>query len=203
MRVSIILFNLYYERLPLMIDLSLPSEKDLLLKVANGDEKCFRQLFFKYHQLLGTHIYRLTNSLDIAEEIVQDVFLKLWTSREALSEVHNFKAYLFVVSKNHTLNCMRKRSKERMYIRKSEENFARDYSDSEAESDIYRSLLDEAINRLPAQQQKVYLLSRHERLRYAEVASRLDISRETVKKYLQIATASIIEYVQEKYNTAV
>jgi RNA polymerase sigma-70 factor (ECF subfamily) len=98
---------------------------------------------------------------------------------------------------------MRKLSKERMYIRMSEENFARDYNGPEAESDIYHSLLDEAINQLPAQQQKVYLMSRHERLRYAEVATRLNISRETVKKYLQIATASITEYVQTKYNTAV
>ena len=85
----------------------------------------------------------------------------------------------------------------------SEENFAGDYYDLEASSDIYHSLLDEAINQLPTQQQKVYLLSRHERLRYNEVATKLNISRETVKKYLQIATVSITEYVQAKYKTAV
>jgi RNA polymerase sigma-70 factor (ECF subfamily) len=186
-----------------MMELSLPSEKDLLVQVANGDEESFRQLFLKHHQQLGSHIFRLTNSMDLAEEIVQDVFLKIWLSREALWEVHNFKAYLFVVSKNHTLNCLRKLSKERISIKQSEENFARDYNYSEAELDIYYNLLDEAINQLPAQQQKVYLLSRHERLRYAEVAVRLNISRETVKKYLQIATVSITEYVQAKYNTAV
>ena len=184
-----------------MMKLSLPSEKDLLVKVANGDEESFRRLFMKHHQMLGSHIYRLTNSLDLAEEIVQDVFLKIWLSRETLAEVHNIKAYLFVVSKNHTLNCMRKLSKERMYIRMSEESFVQDCSD--APSDIYHSLLDEAINQLPAQQQKVYLLSRHERLRYTEVAAKLNISKETVKKYLKIASASITEYVQAKYKTAV
>ena len=186
-----------------MMELSLSSEKDLLVKVANGDEECFKLLFLKHHQMLGSHIYRLTNSLDLAEEIVQDVFLKIWLSRETLAEVHNIKAYLFVVSKNHTLNCMRKLSKERMYIRTSEEKFARDHNGPEAESDIYHSLLDEAINQLPAQQQKVYLLSRHERLRYTEVAAKLNISKETVKKYLKIASASITEYVQAKYKTAV
>jgi len=51
---------------------------------------------------------------------------------------------------------------------------------------IYHSILDDAIDQLPPQQQLVYLLSRHERLRYAEVANRLNISRESVKKYLQI-----------------
>ena len=186
-----------------MMKLSLLSEKDLLVKVANGDEESFRRLFMKHHQMLGSHIYRLTNSLDLAEEIVQDVFLKIWLSRETLAEVDNIKGYLFVVSKNHTLNCMRKLSKERMCIRMSEESFVQDCNGSDAPSDIYHSLLDEAINRLPVQQQKVYLLSRHERLRYTEVAIRLKISKETVKKYLQIATASITEYVQAKYKTAV
>lgn len=182
---------------------SVSNEKDLLLKVAQGNEECFRQIFLKYHQLLGTHVYRITNSVDMAEEIVQDIFLKIWMSREILAEVHNFKAYLFVVSKNHTLNCIRKLSKERMHIKQIEEDFARNYIYSETDFDIYHTLLDEAINQLPAQQQKVYLLSRHERLRYAEVASRLNLSRETVKKYLQIANASITEYVQTNYTTAV
>lgn len=186
-----------------MAESSLSSEKDMLLKVANGDEECFRQLFLKYHQQLGTHVYRLTNSLDTAEEIVQDVFLKIWMSREILAGVHNFKAYLFVISKNHTLNCLRKLMKERMQIKMCEESFTREYNDTDSDLDIYHSLLDEAINQLPAQQQKVYLLSRHERLKYSEVATKLNISRETVKKYLQIATASITEYVQTKYNAAV
>ena len=186
-----------------MSDLAECSEKDLLNKVAEGNEDSFRQLFSKYHQQLGTHIFRITNSVDLAEEIVQDVFLKIWMSREALSGVHNFKAYLFVISKNHTLNCLRKLSKERMYMKKCEDDFARENVYDEEPIDLYHSLLDEAINQLPAQQQKVYLLSRHERLRYAEVASELNISRETVKKYLQIATASITAYVLTNVNTTV
>lgn len=185
-----------------MPDLPVSSEKDLLLKVAEGNEDSFKQLFQKYHHQLGTHVFRITNSMDMAEEIVQDVFLKIWMSREALAGVQNFKAYLFVISKNHSLNCIRKLSRERMHIRMGEEGFAREVHE-EKNLDVYHSLLDEAINQLPAQQQKVYLLSRHERLRYAEVANRLNISRETVKKYLQIATASITAYVQTNYNTAV
>lgn len=179
------------------------SEKDLLNKVAEGNEDSFRQLFSRYHQQLGSYIFRITNSVDLAEEIVQDVFLKIWMSRETLSGVNNFKAYLFVISKNHTLNCLRKLSKERMHMKCCEDDLARDHEYEDQTVDVYHSLLDEAINQLPAQQQKVYLLSRHERLRYAEVASRLNLSRETVKKYLQIATASITAYVLTNVNTTV
>lgn len=186
-----------------MRDLSLYSEEDLLIKVSEGDEDAFRQLFLQYHQQLGSHIFRITDSIDIAEEIVQDVFLKIWVTREALARVRNFKAYLFVVSKNHTLNCLRKLSRERIHKKNWEESSLKLLSSENDIHDKYYSLLDKAIDQLPPQQQKVYLLSRHERLRYAEIANRLNLSCETVKKYLKIATASITEYVKTNSKAAV
>ena len=96
-----------------MLDV-LPCENDLLLRVAGGDEHAFSELFNTHHQLLGTHIYRITGSAELAEEVVQDVFLKIWLSRESLAAVQHFRAYLFVISKNHALNCLRKIAKERL-----------------------------------------------------------------------------------------
>jgi len=173
------------------------SDNDLLIKASEGDEQAFAQLFYKYHHQLGLHIFRITNSMVIAEEIVQDVFLKIWMSREALAGVNNFRAYLFVISKNHTLNCLRKLTKERQQRKLFEEDTARDPL-PDTRINIYHSLLDDAIDQLPPQQQLVYLLSRHKRLKYVEVASRLNISHESVKKYLRIATSSITSYVQLK-----
>jgi RNA polymerase sigma-70 factor (family 1) len=179
-----------------MSDLILLCEKELLMKVASGDEHAFSELFKSYHHLLGTHIYRITNSAELAEEVVQDVFLKIWLSRETLLTVENFRAYLFVVSKNHALNCLRKLAKERTHQKSLEENV--NVFDPEKANclDPYYSLLDRAIDHLPPQQQKVYLLSRHKRLKYDEIASQMGLSRETVKKYLQGATHSITHFVQ-------
>jgi len=179
------------------------SESNELIKVAGGDERAFRRLYFKYHQQLGIHVFRITNSMDLAEEIVQDVFLKIWMSREVLAGVHNFKAYLFVISKNHTLNCLRKLSRERHHLSTCEENYMMSLSADSGDSNIYHSILDEAIDRLPPQQQQVYLLSRHERLRYVEVANRMNISHESVKKYLKIANASIVAYVQANFHIVI
>lgn len=186
-----------------MPDLSLYSEEDMLIRVSVGDEDAFRQLFLKYHQQLGMHIFRITNSTDVAEEIVQDVFLKIWMSRETLIRVRNFKAYLFVISKNHTLNCLRKLSRERIHKQEWEDNSVKILISENDSFNIYYCLLDEAIDQLPPQQQKVYLLSRHERLRYVEIANRLNLSCETVKKYLQIATASITAYVKTNSEAAI
>jgi RNA polymerase sigma-70 factor (family 1) len=180
-----------------MFDVARLKERELLIQVASGNEYAFRQLFMAYHQQLGVHMLRLTNSAELAEEVVQDVFLKIWLTRETLAGVDNFKAYLFVISKNHALNCLKKLAKERVLIRQLEDNSTESFIAESADTDLYYNLLDEAIDQLPPQQQKVYLLSRHGRLKYAEIADQLELSRETVKKYLQIATVSITEYVHE------
>nr|WP_067057188.1 sigma-70 family RNA polymerase sigma factor [Mucilaginibacter sp. L294] len=185
-----------------MTDLILPCEKELLLKVANGDEHAFSELFNTHHQLLGTHIYRITDSVELAEEVVQDVFLKIWMSRETLTTVQNFRAYLFVISKNHALNCLRKVAKERIHQKTLEENILPLIAEENPGLADYYSLLDEAIDHLPPQQQKVYLLSRHNRLKYDEIASQMGLSRETVKKYLQGATHSITTFVQSNMDVS-
>lgn len=191
------MYNYCYFKNPnriLMSRIDINSENELLRKASEGNEQAFKQLFLKYHNSLGLHIFRITNSMVVAEEIVQDVFLKIWMSREALAGVHNFKAYLFVISKNHTLNCLRKLTKERQQRQLFEETIIRELT-PESNVNIYHSLLDDAIDQLPPQQQLVYILSRHNRLKYIEVANRLNISHESVKKYLQIATSSITSYV--------
>jgi RNA polymerase sigma-70 factor (family 1) len=178
-----------------MLDV-LPCEKDLLLKVAGGDEQSFSELFYTHHQLLGTHIYRITGSAELAEEVVQDVFLKIWLNRESLENIENFRAYLFVISKNHALNCLRKLARERLQQKTIEDNALALSPEDNPGLDAYYALLDQAIDHLPPQQQKVYLLSRHNRLKYDEIASQMGLSRETVKKYLQASTHSITNFVQ-------
>ncbi|MGV3557246.1 RNA polymerase sigma factor [Larkinella arboricola] len=174
----------------------LHQEHEVLGRIAQGDEKAFAALFDHYHQRLGIHIYRITKSTELAEEIVHDVFLKIWLNRELLSEIENFQAYLFVLSKNAALNGLKKLANEQA---RTTELDADQLQIAETIEDDYRYLLiDEAIDRLPFQQRQVYLLSRHERLSYAEIAERMSLSRETVKKYLQLSTESISSYIRKR-----
>lgn len=171
---------------------ALNEEKELLRQVAAGDERAFSRLFDHYHQWLGMHIYRITHSEQIAEELVHDVFLKIWLNRELLSGIENFSVYLFVISKNAALNALKKIAAERSRFTDLDE--AGDIM-PEQPDDYRYALIDEAIDRLPPQQRQVYMLSRHQRLSYSEIALRMGLSRETVKKYLQIATASIVTHI--------
>lgn len=180
----------------------LTCDKELLLQVARGDEHAFGELFNTYHQQLATHIFRITESVELAEEVVQDTFLKIWLNREALTSINSFKAYIWVLAKNHALNSLRKLAKERMIEKHLEDVSVSLEIPETADTNQYYALLDQAIDHLPPQQQKVYLLSKHDRLKYDEIANRMGISRETVKKYLQVATHSITHFLQANHNAA-
>jgi len=173
-------------------------EKEILQLVAMGDERAFRRLFNQYHHRLGIHIFNITKSHELAEEVVQDVFLKIWNNRALLSDVVNFKAYLYVASKNQAINALKRIAQEKVLTIELADTVYEIGADETGEENERYILVDEAIDHLPPQQRLVYLLSRHERLQYAEIAERLSLSRETVKKYLQISTESITCYVRKK-----
>jgi RNA polymerase sigma-70 factor (ECF subfamily) len=175
------------------------NERDLLLQVAMGSEKAFAELFHAYHPALGEFVLQLTDSREQTEEIIQDVFVKIWTDRQDTARIVNFTAYLFILTRNYTLNRIRKLVNERKR-QQQYEAYEATVSQSTIDSHLEEqrlSLIDKAVILLPPQQQKVYLLSRREGLKYVEIAKEMDISKETVKKYLQLANQSITQFVKE------
>ena len=162
--------------------------------MAAGNEQAFTQLFHQWQPFLCTHIYRITESKELAEEIVQDVFLKIWQTRETLSEIQNFKSFLLVVSKNHAINALQKLAREfqnrEKWVKEKKDDNAPDPTQS------YYSLLDEAIDQLTERQRQVYLLHRHERLTYQQIADHLKIGRESVKTHIELAVKHISAYVK-------
>nr|WP_295923846.1 sigma-70 family RNA polymerase sigma factor [uncultured Dyadobacter sp.] len=172
-------------------------ENEILQQVAQGNERAFAELFNHFHQPLGLHIFKFTKSEQLAEEVVQDVFLKIWLNRKLLLKIENFRVYLYVISKNAAFNCLKKVAYESARI--VDLDLEDDTIAAETSEEDHRYLLiDEAIDQLPPQQKLVYLLRRHERLSYAEISDRMKISKETVKKYLQIATESISMHIRKK-----
>jgi RNA polymerase sigma-70 factor (ECF subfamily) len=118
-------------------------------------------------------------------------------TREALSEVKNFKAYLFTVSRNAAISSLRKIINERTKHIEWIKNPSVDDDDA-LEKETYLSLIDEAINCLSPQRKKIYLLSREQGLKYDEIADQLGISRHTVRAHIQQAVDSIVQYVKAR-----
>jgi len=178
------------------------SERQLLLQISAGDEKAFSMLVKMYSGLLFTYLVKLTKDRDIASDVVQDIFTQLWLTRESLKGVESFRSWLFVISRNHAVRMLKNIDKEN---RKRQEwhqltqptAVNTELQDQAALKEAYDTLVTNAIDQLPPQQKRVWILARIEGKKYAEIAQEMHISRETVKKYLQIASSSIVDYIRD------
>lgn len=162
---------------------------ELLLKVAQGDEKAFAQLLKTYYNTVAGYILSITESEELVHEIVQDVFMKIWTNRASLSQVESFKSYLLVVARNHAFNCLKRIARERKREKTWIETAQPHHDNQEIETDPidYGGMIDAAVDLLPNQQKKVYMLGYLNRMKHKEIAIELNIATETVKKHMLLA----------------
>ena len=174
-------------------------ETEILKDIAAGSSKAFRTLYSQWEPTLSSFIFQVTRSKVITAEIVQDVFLKIWMTRESLVEVKDFKAYLFVISKNRAINALKKSlaDLERMKKYTSEVPF-NEQPEEEANYQLPFTLIDEAIDHLSPRQKEIFLLHRYERYSYREIAEQLGIGKESVKTHLSLAIKSIKIYIETK-----
>lgn len=178
----------------------LPNEQDLLAKIADGDESAFSEVFNWYYQGLGQAIFKLTESITLTEEIVQDAFVNIWLRRASLTQIDNFSGYLFVICRNQAFTVLKKLAKEKQLQPAMEQHlqWEADFNDFDNPSEHYRLLINDTVKKLPLQQQRIYLLSRQERLKYDEIATRLNISPETVKTQVYNAVKFIRKELKSK-----
>jgi RNA polymerase sigma-70 factor (family 1) len=170
-------------------------DNGMLLAIAHNDERAFNSLFHEYHQQLGAFVFSVTMSKELTEEIIQDVFVKLWENRKELPAVKNFSAYLFIITRNHTLNTIRKQVQEKEKQQQLAQHYTLSEETGNVTEDARYALLDSAVDQLPQQQRNVYLL-RQQGLKNADVAFQLDLSVNSVKKYQQWATQTIVKLIK-------
>ncbi|HTJ48486.1 MAG TPA: RNA polymerase sigma-70 factor [Cyclobacteriaceae bacterium] len=163
--------------------------------MALSDPEAFGQVFRKYSNKIYIYALKLTRSKSLSEEIVQEVFIKIWVNRSSLTSIDYFPSYLYTITKNHTFNILKHISVEvkskAQYLDKSLE-----LQPSSVQSEHYDDL-NQAVNKLPPQQQLVYKMCYHEGLRYDEVAEKLQISHLTVKTHMQQALRTIRGYFKK------
>lgn len=174
-------------------------EKVLLERIASGDEHAFARLFEKYRDKVYTLGMSLTRSEFLAEEITQEVFLKLWLHKDQLHEVRHFNAYLRTMARNAAFNYLKRIAHERMVLQKiMKDSPAGEFTtDNTVMFNAYQRLLDQAISKLSPQVKKVYLLCRYEGLKQKEIAAMLNLSHYTVKDYMKKALSDIRQYLDE------
>jgi RNA polymerase sigma-70 factor, Bacteroides expansion family 1 len=174
--------------------------KELVSRVIVGDEAAFAQLFNLYRNKLYSFIYHLSGSASVAEDILQETFLKIWRDREQLAGIENFNAYLYRMAQNHAINVLRRQSREALLLHE-----LRRLAPEGVQGDAWlaakevQKALQQAIDQLPPQQRKVYQLGREQGFSYGQIAQSLNISVSTVRNHMVQALKAIREYIARHY----
>ena len=174
------------------------SLKSIVLRVANSDPGAFKELFENFSPKIYAFALKLTHSQSTAEELVQEVFLKIWLHRESLVTVDNFPSWLYAICRNLAFNVLKRVAIEHKAKTEFSKGLRKDAFETE-ETVIYRDyehILQNAIDRLSPQQKMVYSLCHGEGLKYEEAAEKLHISRLTVKTHMQQALRHIKSHVR-------
>ena len=170
------------------------TEHDLLTALKQGDEKAFNTIYNKYVGQVYNFckLYIINN--DEIEEVVQDVFVRLWESRYAIREDDNFKGLLFIITRNLVFNETRKSFNHDFYtvsIIDAIENMTDENTSYDVEEDLetkdLSEFIDKLISELPPQRQKIFNLSRKEQKTYREIAEMMNLSEKTVEHQISDA----------------
>jgi RNA polymerase sigma-70 factor (ECF subfamily) len=177
-------------------DKELYNENELLQKIAEGDELAFRKLFARYQSYINLLAIRMAGSEALAEDIVQDTFLKVWINRKTLTAKENFGGWLYHIAVNNTLNALKRIDHQEKYAKYLQREGTPLYSlpDIADEKKELETILMEAVEQLPPRQKQTYMLVKVKRMAHKEAANQLQVSTETIKSNLDHAIRFIRAY---------
>ncbi|WP_326993240.1 RNA polymerase sigma-70 factor [Chitinophaga sp. 212800010-3] len=167
-----------------------------MVRIAEGDEKAFRIFFDKYRNRFYAVVLKMTRSEALAEDMVQEIFLKIWQNRASLPEITNPDSYFFTSLYRQVFRHYKRAALDRNLLKMVAE--APSFQSITDETVLAREgerLIEEAISRLPAQQQQVFRLSKQDGFSREQIAEQLNISPHTVKNHLADAMKSVKSYL--------
>jgi RNA polymerase sigma-70 factor (family 1) len=175
----------------------LHNESILVQEMQDGSEQAFTTLYMHYSPLLYTNILKMVRDTDTAEEIVQELFVRIWQKRDKIGMAENFSGYMFRIAQNLVLDFYRKVQRDRSLLNKFQLLVTEQQYSEEEDFKISQSSgqLKKAIDQLPPQQKKVFELVKLEGHTYKKAAVILGISPLTVKEYIVSANKSIRSYL--------
>ncbi len=163
------------------------SNKELLLLIREDNEVAFYQLYERYSRRLYGFVLRYIKQETDAEEIVQEVFIKIWETRDKIDVYSSFESFLFTIAYNATISLFRKRAREEKYLehlKSLQQVEAAPNLIDEIQFNELNDTVQSLLNELTPRQKEVFQLSREQGLAHEEIAKKLNISVNTVKKHI-------------------
>ena len=177
-------------------------EKYLIERVKAGDTEAFTGLVNSYKDMIYTVCLRMLKSEADAEEAAQDVFVKIWESRQQLRKYDSFDSFLFTVAYNTTMSFLRKKASEKKYldyIKSIQLTKETPKLDEKIDLETFNEKLTSAISNMPPRQQEVFKLKHFENLSYKQIADKLGISINTVENHITKSHRFLKEKLKDTY----
>lgn len=171
--------------------------REWLQRIARGDEAAFALLYKHTVASIYNAVLTYVKAEYAAEEIVQDVYVKLWNNRDKLAEVEQPDSYLFIMARNAVMTHFRKiTAEQKLFISLPEAgSLPRESVSGHLMVKEYQAIHAKAMNLLPTQQQAAYRLAYEQELPLAAIAATMKLSRSTVKKHLELSRRFVRDYV--------
>ncbi len=163
--------------------MNVPSDQILLQKLRESDQDALCTLYLRYAGAVRSFAFKLLKDQSDAEDITQDVFLKVWNAREALPEIEAVRPYLLQMTRNSVFNLLRRRKAKGAYVEFSMRYHPAAEPEKVTAEDLLRAI-DGELTELPANQRAAFAMSRYDGKTYDEISSSLGISRKTVQYHI-------------------
>ena len=176
---------------------------ELLQHIAAGDQAAFRQVYAYFYKRLYQFALAIVKTRESAEEIVEDVFVRIWQQKETLPAIRNLRVYLYTATKNTSLNYLSKKARESIAEPFDHIHIELGGSDITPEqilitAEMYQKV-QKAVEALPPRCKMIFKLVREDGLRYKEIAEILNISVNTIDVQMAIAVKRIATALEAEF----
>ena len=156
-----------------------------------GDEKAFDTIFWKYNSRVFHFIHSLLYDKTLAEDLTQNVFLKIWERHQDIKPEEGFEAYLFTIARNMVYKETEKRLLSERFLDSIKQTDADKHFEIDVDTDSLQEYIDELVEQLPSSRKKIYLMSKKQHLTNKEIAAQLSLSEKTVETQLYLSLIHI------------
>lgn len=162
-------------------------DKTLFNKIKSGDRVAFNTLFNTHYTPLVRFAFTFLQDKDEAEEVIQDIFVRIWEQRASINITTNIKSYLFSSARNRSINKIKSVQTRQNILSEINQYQTQTGEHGYNESAELKTAIEEAIKQLPEKCQTIFLLSREEELTYKQIAQKLNLSEKTIENQMGIA----------------
>jgi RNA polymerase sigma-70 factor (family 1) len=176
----------------LYLNMTLPSGK-----YTNAELTWFRSIFDQYYESIRSFAYYKTGDVDLADDIVQEVFLKLWTNRNDVKS-ETVKSLLYTIASNTIKNHFKHQKVVYSFQKQDQSNEFSDEADSDLRQEELNRKLQDALSEIPEKSREVFLMNRIEGLTYSDIADRLGLSVKAIEKRMSEALSILRSRISYK-----